>query len=377
MIKQIVTWFALLIMQTVNLVAAKTILPIDSMATIETVALYNNLIKIQSQRAVILGQQDALRYGRSWQGEKDRSDIKDVAGSHPALLGLDFQVLTHLDSNYRKTETDKLVNAVKDMYQRGGIITFSWHMSNPINDGSYEWKENPQIAVLEMLPGGSANRKYQHYLQLMRDFLRRCTGSKGEAIPIIFRPFHEFDGDWFWWGRGHASASEFIQLWRYTVDYLKNDLDVHQLLYAFSPDCRFQSEEAYLEQYPGDDYVDILGMDNYWDFRPDGANDPIAAMKKLGIVSTIALEKNKLAALTEVGLEQITDLTWFTNVLHPILKKGPLAYCMLWRNAHDIPTHYYVPTTEHPAAHDFGVFCKSKDMILLNDLPLIYIPTKR
>jgi len=369
---KVVFHFVFLAMLLNNVLAAQTNGPLDPMATSETVTLYTYLKSVQSQGKVLLGQQDALCYGRYWKNDRDRSDIKEVTGSHPALLGLDFQPLTHTDKIYRESETKRLVKVVKDIYRRGGIITFSWHMSNPVNGGSYEWKNNPQLAVGEILPGGKSNGVYQTYLHRIRDFLTQCKGAEGESIPIIFRPFHEFDGDWFWWGKGHTSPEEFVELWRYTVNYLRKDLGVHQLLYAFSPDCKFQNREEYLAQFPGDDYVDIFGMDNYWDFRPDGANDPAAAMVKMGIVSAVAAEKNKIAALTETGFERITDPNWFTQVLQPILRKWPLAYCMLWRNADDIPTHYYVPTKEHPAAADFKQFCQSADIILLNNSKLIY-----
>lgn len=370
--KHLTFCIALMVTLFANSLCAQNLFPVDSKATKETLTLYRSLLYTQSQRRTFLGQQDALCYGRFWKGDSDRSDIKDVTGSHPAMLGLDFQSLTHENKVYRESETKRLVNVVKDMYRSGGIITFSWHMSNPVNGGSYEWKNNPQLAVNEILPGGRSNATYQSYLRRIGAFLTQCKGLKGEAIPIIFRPFHEFDGDWFWWGKGHASREEFVALWRYTVNYLREDLGVHQLLYAFSPDCKFQNRTEYLAQYPGDDYVDIFGMDNYWDFRSDGANDPAAAMMKMGIVSAVAEEKSKIAALTETGLERITDPNWFTQTLQPILAKWPLAYCMLWRNANDIPTHYYVPTKGHPAAADFKQFCQSADIILLNNSKLIY-----
>jgi len=372
MIGRILLYGSMLILQSIHYLYAQHALTADSRATKGTIALYQSLKLAQSQRLMILGQQDALCYGRYWRGDQDRSDVKEVTGSHPAMLGLDFHVLTHKDTEYRRLETARLVRTVKDMYKRGGIITFCWHMANPVNGGSYEWQSNPQLAVREILPGGKANGTYRSYLRRMRDFLRRCNDSGGKPIPIIFRPFHEFDGDWFWWGKGHATADEFIQLWRYTVDYLRNDLKVHQLLFAYSPDCRFQNKSDYMTHYPGDDYVDILGMDNYWDFRPDGANDPAAASLKMSIVSGIAQDRGKIAALTETGLERISDPDWFTQVLQPMLRKSPLAYFMLWRNADDIPAHYYVPTADHPAAADFKAFCRSTDIILLNTLNTIY-----
>ena len=103
-------------------------------------------------------------------------------------------------------------------------------------------------------------------------------------VPIVFRPYHEFDGDWFWWGKSHCTREDFISLWRFTVSYLRDSLDVHNFIYAFSPDNKFNSEAEYLSRYPGDGYVDLVGVDNYGDFGRDGKYNLEAGIKKLKIV---------------------------------------------------------------------------------------------
>ena len=93
-------------------------------------------------------------------------------------------------------------------------------------------------------------------------------------------------------------------------------MGVHNFIYAFSPDVKFNSESEYLERYPGDDYVDLLGMDDYADFGRAGRYDISGAVKKLKIVSDLAIKKNKLAAFTETGLESIRDF----QTLEPSIK---------------------------------------------------------
>jgi mannan endo-1,4-beta-mannosidase len=73
------------------------------------------------------------------------------------------------------------------------------------------------------------------YLDRVADFFASCRGEHGELIPLIFRPFHEHTGSWFWWGAAHASDEEFIALWRFTVDYLRKERGFSHLLFAFSP----------------------------------------------------------------------------------------------------------------------------------------------
>ncbi|WP_165043247.1 glycoside hydrolase family 26 protein [Dysgonomonas sp. ZJ709] len=364
--------FILLFCLPILSIKASGIVLVDKQATAETYALFCNLKKLQTEGKVAFGHQDATLYGRTWVGDKDRSDIKDVVGDHPALLGLDFEAVTNTTSpNYPAIE-NKLVTAVKDFYRKGGIITFAWHARNPANNGSFYWEKDPIKVVSDILPGGKYHDKYKEYLKAIADISSKFRGDNGELIPVIFRPYHEFDGDWFWWGKNHCTKDEFVSLWKFTVDYLKGDLKVHNFLYAFSPDCKFSTEAEFLDYYPGDDYVDIVGMDNYWDFRPDGANNPALAEVKLQIVSDVAIKRNKIAALTETGLEGIPDATWFTQTLLPILQRVKVAYALVWRNASDSPTHYYAPTIGHPAEDDFRKFYEEPNILFQSKLPNMY-----
>src|SRR5690606_16228679 len=147
-----------------------------------------------------------------------------------------------------------------------------------------------------------------------------------------FRPFHEFDGDWFWWGKSHCTPDEYKQLYQFTVTYLRDELAVHNFLYAWTPDKNFNTEGEYLERYPGDGYVDLMGTDNYGDFA--SKSSITLASKKLKIVSDIAAKKNKLAALTETGLQNLPQSDWYTASLLKALQtqKVKLAYVLLWAN---------------------------------------------
>jgi len=345
---------------------------VDKNASEKTKALFHNLKKIQNNGKVLFGHQEATTYGRSWYGDKDRSDVKDVTGSHPAVIGLDFADVTETDTPKYLTAKNKLVASVINTYNRGGTSTFAWHQKNPANGGSFYWEQNPIKVVSDILPGGKLHDTYKFYLNTIAEVANAFRNEKGELIPVIFRPYHEYDGEWFWWGKGHCTREEFIELWHFTIDYLKDELRVHNFIYAFSPDCRFDTEEEFLDYYPGDEYADMLGMDDYWDFRPDGNNNPALAEKKLQIVADVAIKKGKLAAFTETGLEGVTQSNWFTSTLLPILKKVNICYVLVWRNAHGSPTHYYTPDKGHPAETDFREFAKSGTVLLEEDLPNIY-----
>ncbi len=191
---------------------------------------------------------------------------------------------------------------------------------------------------------------------------------------MIFRPYHEFDGDWFWWGKSHSTINEFKTLWRFTVAYLRDSLGVHNIIYAFSPDNKFNTEAKYLERYPGDEWVDMLGMDNYGDFGRDGKYNLEAGIKKLKIVSDYALKAGKVAAFTETGLESIPEKNWWTETLLKSLKKEKLqlSYVLVWRNDSKSATHYYAPFPGQVSEADFLKFYNDPCTLFEKDLRNIY-----
>jgi len=349
--------------------------PVDTSATSETKALYSNLKDIQETH-ILVGHHDATLYGHTWAGDENRSDIKDVCGSHPALIGFDFALITNKPSAMTVNRSELLLKRMIETYNRGGVISMCWHTDNPLT-GETAWVDTTKAivnTVKELLPGGKAHEAYTDKLKLIAGMAQKAKGADGKLVPVIFRPFHEMEGGWFWWGRPYRTNGEFKSLWRFTVEYLRDTLGVHNFLYAFSTDCKFKTREDYLIDYPGDNYVDVLGMDEYWDFRPDGANNPLLAAEKVKVLSDLAQEKNKIAAMTETGLESITDSTFFTKTLLPVLRYqgSKLAYIMLWRNDNHMKYHFYAPFPGHNSVPDFMKFYNDEYTWFENDLKGIY-----
>ena len=229
-------------------------------------------------------------------------------------------------------------------------------------------------SVKLIIPGGSHHDVYKNILRTVANLANSTKGKDGKLVPMIFRPYHEFDGDWFWWGRAHCTIDEFKTLWRFTVSYLRDSLHVHNFIYAFSPDNRFFTEEQYLERYPGNEWVDMVGIDNYGDWGRDGKYNLDAGIKKLKIVSDYAEKAGKLAAFTETGLESIPNTTWWTETLLRSLKKEKLklTYVLVWRNDTKSPTHYYAPFPGHVSEPDFIKFYNDPYTLFENDLKNIY-----
>ncbi|MEO8473596.1 MAG: glycosyl hydrolase [Chryseolinea sp.] len=346
---------------------------IDKQATKETKNLSKALWKI-SENQTLFGHQHATEYGHGWTGDKDRSDVKSVTGSHPAVIGVDIMGFSGRSEDEIGQAKASVRNTVIDTYNRGGVTTVAWHFPNPVSKGGFYWVDSiSKPAVKYIIPGGEAHEKYKEILRGIGAWANSVKGTDGKLVPMIFRPFHEFDGGWFWWGKPHCTKDEFISLWKFTVTYLRDTMQVHNFMYAFSPDNNFSNEEQYLDRYPGDEYVDMLGMDDYGDMGRD-RYAPEIAIAKLKIVSGYARKNGKLAAFTETGLESIPNESWWTGTLLKVMKSKDLhlAYVLVWRNDKQSPTHYYAPFPGQVSVPDFKKFYNDPYTLFEKDLKKIY-----
>jgi mannan endo-1,4-beta-mannosidase len=345
----------------------------DAQATKETRKRFQQLRTLSSQ-GVMIGYQDALAYGVGWTEDDNMCDMYRTSGEYPAVFGWDFGDI-HKSTNLDTVSFSKMVNWIKRVHLMGGINTISWHMDNPVT-GASSW-DKADIAGL-ILPGGEHHDKFIERLDKAARLIKNCRNGN-KPIPIIFRPFHEHNGDWFWWGKGNTSEEDYVALYRFVFNYFTQVHGIHQLIYAFSPDrSRLKdtfSREEYLYAYPGDEYVDLLGLDNYQDVKVS-ENDSTKEQSiqkfilSLEILTDIAAEKGKVAALTETGLEGIKEKMWFTNrILEPLLsseKAQRISYIHLWRNANTV--HHYMIYPEHPNKDDFIEFVNEPIILTLKDI---------
>lgn len=355
---------------------------VDKNATDGTAGLFYNLKKI-AKNNILFGHQDDTKRGvtnasTQWANEqshppvsRDKSDVLEVSGAYPSVYGQDFiHIANFADGIWYDYEKQVSHDLAVDAYNRGGVVTYCWHYANPVSQGSFYWDQSPVEAVSKIIPGGSYNAVYKASLKEVADFAKSLIGSDGKPVPVIFRPFHEFDGDWFWWGKAHCTADNFKTLYQFTVTYLRDSLGVHNFLYAFSPDRNFSSQSSYLERYPGDAYVDVVGTDNYYDLVANAA--PVTASNKLKIISDYAKSKNKVAAMTETGTtDNFGKTDWYSNMLLKVLtyQKVELAYVLVWANT---TTNYYTPYKGHPAEADFVKFKNDPYLFFSNKLPGMY-----
>ena len=309
------------------------------------------------------GHQDATAYGLGWKndGSVYKSDVHEVTGEFPAVYGFE---LGHLELGHTQnldTVNFKLMRTlIKKAHKKGGIITLSWHPDNPVTKKS-AWDPSP--AVSEVLANGSLHPKYMGWLTKVAEFLNSLKTKSGQPIPLVFRPYHEMNGSWFWWGHGNCTPEEFKSLWKETFEFLTLKNNVHNLLYCYSTDAVTDKEE-YLRFYPGDDYVDVLGIDLY---HKNSTEEYIVLLNNnLDLLATIAKQKNKPYAMTEGGLNMVTVDNWWTEVLDKNIAKKGISWALFWRNAW--PNHYFVPFKGQESSIDFKQFQALPNVLFLREL---------
>lgn len=355
-------------------------LPIDKNATVETVALYVNLKELAKTK-VLYGHQDDLAYGYSWWDEPGRSDVKEVTGSYPAVYGWEIGDLRQdVEVSLDGVNFESMKGWIKEAYSRGGINTIAWHMNHPVTDGN-TWDKTPGVAAI--LPGAEQHEKFKTWLDKFAAFTQDLKGADGELIPILFRPYHEHTGSWFWWGDEQTSKEEYVALWQFTVEYLRDEKGVHNLLYVYSPDNQAGREFSnYLTKYPGDDYVDVLGMDDYGSVND---RDPSEFSNELAWLVEEAERRNKIPALSETGVETIPNPNWWTEQLAPSFdsnsKAKGIAYVLTWRNANkekEQRDHFYTSYPGHTSAPDMKAFRDLDLFAFEDDLSDMYsLPDKK
>lgn len=339
----------------------------DQSATPETVRMLAGL-KRAAGHGIMFGHQDDLSYGIGWVYPGGESDVKRVTGDYPAVYGMDLGDIEHRSPvNLDSVPFGDMKKFVREIWARGGVITLSWHVDNPLTGGD-AWDISSDRVVASVLPGGEKHEEFTLWLDNLAEFMASLTDDQGVAIPVIFRPWHEHTGSWFWWGQNLCTSEEFIALWRFTFDYLCSGKNIHNLLFAYSSGGDISNAEQYLERYPGDEYVDLVGFDYYQ--MPDAGNSLFTENvdRVLGIVTEAAAQHGKLAALTEAGYEGIPDSTWWTGTLWPAIRDHRISYALVWRNAHNRPGHFYAPHPGHVSEQDFISFYNLPETLFQEDV---------
>ena len=274
---------------------------------------------------------------------------KYTGGRRAVINYADLNSITgtwHDDRYYRINRAGLTAAVKRQWHEFGGVMVFSWHMDHPycrygFQKDSYRFKseaENRNV-IRQILDGtgdlcgedtisGSKMRQpcanpRAWYIKSLRDVVDFFNGlvdeDTGGKIPVIVRYPHEMDGDWFWWGRTWCSSDDYRRFCRATAVHLRKSCP-GQILFAYTPDRTWSelgeegdSGNTFLAYYPGDDYSDIVGLDDYSIGNGDDAKverNLHETIRKLRLISKFAEERGKVAVIAESGGKNRRDDFW-------------------------------------------------------------------
>lgn len=317
-------------------------------------------IALLQARGYMFGHQDDPFYGLTWEWEYGRSDVKETCGDYPAVMGFDLGGIEMGDAkNLDSVPFTRIREELLAHVRRGGIVTLSWHPRNPLTGGT-AWDNADSTVVRSILPGGTQHRKFLLWMKNVRNFLSTLRAPNDSLVPIIFRPWHENNGAWFWWGAKQCSSEDYRALWCMLQDYLLSE-GFDNIVWSWSPNLGMKPSD--FDSYPGDNRVDILGLDAYqWGTEEEFVRDLNADLR---VLCHFAEEKEKLFALTECGLKNLPDPTWWTRVLKPQIDKYPISYFLVWRNAKH---EFFGPAPGEKNALYFNELYKASNTLFLKDI---------
>lgn len=351
--------------------------------------LYKNLKLLSETGKIMFGMANptTISYVGKQNNNINKSDCKDITGSHPAFHESDFMWYNN-NEYFRKIDTQ----AMKAAKERGAVIGYCWHMLGR-HSNSFRSKNNnddlsaDSLLVKEIVSDNNRNKNdaLNWYLTQLDSIVIPIF--KKLNCPIIYRPFHEMNGHWFWWGSDNCTPQEYILLFRLTVDYLRKQ-NLKNLLYVWAPD-----KKPDFSYYPGGSYVDIIGLDIY---EPGIAyySQSDTVLKNISTITDYASKHNKVAAITETGCRKAADGKfrypdyypdfWTKYVLYPLLSAQEtkrIAYIMSWYGSNwddDYSTEMYIPykNCKRPnidkAIADFKLFYNNDATLFETDLPDLY-----
>ncbi|HUA37746.1 MAG TPA: glycosyl hydrolase [Candidatus Sulfopaludibacter sp.] len=235
-------------------------------------------------------------------------EAQRAGGDFPAVFGMDFgfdSPGTWDGINFRQQIVDEAIQK----YREGYIIVLMWHAVRPIEDEPVKFKDSIQGRLTDeqwhdlVTPGTEVNERWKSQVDVIAWFLKQLRDAH---VPVLWRPYHEMNGGWFWWGK-KPGADGYKKLYRMLFDRLVNFHKLNNLVWVYGCNEVTPGVDPYDAYYPGDDVVDVLGTDVYH-----------SGFAKEQYDQLLAVAKNKPVALAEVGaapspeiLKEQPRWTWF------------------------------------------------------------------
>jgi mannan endo-1,4-beta-mannosidase len=288
------------------------LVPVTPNASPEARALLKFLQDVSGKRT-LTGQ-------HNFPNTKDASTRRatEAYGKVPAIFGQDFGFAAPGNSDAAAARPD-IVAECQRQYEQGAIITLCWHAVPPTADEPVTFRPKPgadtnRLASVQgqltdaqwhdvITPGTELHKHWCEQVDVIAGFLKQLQAAR---VPVLWRPYHEMNGDWFWWG-GRRGERGTTVIYRQIFDRLVHHHKLNNLIWVWSVDRPSTPGRQFVDFSPGTNYFDVAALDVYRsDFKQSYYED------------LLALAAGKPMALAEVGpaptvavLEQQPKWTWW------------------------------------------------------------------
>jgi mannan endo-1,4-beta-mannosidase len=359
--------------------------PVNPNATLETRALFDNLMQIQQEDRLIFGQYNGTYDGRA---ANYVGDIYDMTGVKPGMNEW------HVPYLYNFNYSSKMARLHED-YAAGMLIGFFWRMYNPITGGEHSDTSDGNGGTIDidtLLPGGIYHTNYLAQLDMFVEICDDLPKINGNPIPVFLRFLPEMSrGHARWYKEAYCSPEQYVELWQVAHDYLVLSNGLNNILWQFNPndtDDASTNRFGYKEFYPGHDLVDICGR-NTSDFdylmgtnAMDSMRHAIEVAEEGGKIVAISQQnsyKNNgdfdLDGVIEEG-EFASVSNWWTDAWLDRLVEddllGKIAFSCAWKNNDGAGESYFLPFSGHEHESNFVAMCSMAEVLLAPDLPDLY-----
>lgn len=293
----------------------------------------------------------------------------------------------HKPAWYAENRTNITAMVKRRWGEHRALTVFTWHMANPYTPPRWRYEKNHSSDAFRFKPGvkgfpaehtrllseilggtggecgtgtidgkpyypAAANPRewYFRILEQQAEFLNGLVDSSGRRIPVVVRYLHESDGGWFPWGHPYATAEEFKEVCRQTCRHLRGRVGTDSLLFAYTPDRFWTSfghegdtNNTFLARYPGDEYVDIVGIDDY--SIGTGETDRKTqyrfknTVRQLRELSEFAAVRGKVAVISETGIGKATRPDFHSWLLKVCTAEGVrVAFAATWGGPYSVPS---------------------------------------
>jgi mannan endo-1,4-beta-mannosidase len=258
--------------------------PVNPNATPEARALLAYLDSISGQ-ATITGQHNYPNDGSRW-----TDLVYDLTGKYPGLFGEDFGFAGGDDKD-SVLSRPAMIEEVKRQYRNGAVIALTWHAVKPTEDEPVTFRDSVQGHLTDyewqelLTPGSPLYNRWCAQVDVIAGYLRQLRDAH---VPVLFRPYHEINGNWFWW-TGRAGKEGSAALYRQLYDRFVNVHHLDNLVWVWNVNAPGGNAAPIEGFYPGTQFADVVTMDIYGEFKQEY------------YTSMLALADGKPIALAEVG----------------------------------------------------------------------------